>query len=475
MHDLPSQLLLQQSSAQQISGQDLEMLGKEAASFYLCGEACNLTEAVVETVKCAGLSPEQVLRVVEFANQSAYLKEFAKQSAAHKYVNFEGGPADPAEVLRDLNDGGGGTVFDRGNSDYNEPPPTYKVASVQRNNREALGLTKTAGAPVEEAREFQKRHKDRLSKAKGLKERRALHMFDHEPTKSLQKKAYATLAEQEFDQMWGAEPEPYAYADPWADAVDMREKLASAADLIVGELSMAETEFEGICEDMYQQVKQASLQGVSLGQVVQAWGEVVPGPEYMKLAFSTFGDRLVREGVMSLGYLTDSLEKKASAGAMVNEEHPLVGVFSAFCVQLDKLAHLRSAREEVVDNYDKVQTFLKEASKSQVAGNYLRKGWEGLNKGTQAVGGAFRETATGFGAPTVGKALDYGTQALPYLGGAMVGKEVYDRTVKHGPLGGVKRYFAGHMPGTPEYSEREYNLMMAGRKFGGGGGGGVPY
>ncbi len=90
-------------------------MGKSAAERWSVGAYPSLHEAVVGTVKCARLSPEQVRRVVEFANTTAYLTEFRKEGMGHKYIDFgEGGPANPSTVLQDLNDGGGGTVFDTG-------------------------------------------------------------------------------------------------------------------------------------------------------------------------------------------------------------------------------------------------------------------------------------------------------------------------------------------------------------------------
>ena len=68
MHDLPAVFLLQQEHAKAKSGEELEGFGKQAAWQYVTGKAPTLNEAVVETIKHAGLSPEQVKRVIEFAN-----------------------------------------------------------------------------------------------------------------------------------------------------------------------------------------------------------------------------------------------------------------------------------------------------------------------------------------------------------------------------------------------------------------------
>jgi len=129
MSDLPRQGLLQQLNAHPHSGEYLEVLGKRAAARWSSGDHKTLTDAVTETVKQAQLSPEQVKRVVEFANTDAYLTEFKKEGGEHHVIDFHGGPADASEILKDLNDGGGGSVFDRGTGDYNAPPNDMKISS----------------------------------------------------------------------------------------------------------------------------------------------------------------------------------------------------------------------------------------------------------------------------------------------------------------------------------------------------------
>lgn len=129
MDDTPGFLSLQQACATPRSGAELEAMGKQAAAAWGEGTYKTLHDAVVMVVKTAGLSPEQVRRVVEFTNASAYQSEFTKAGSVHKYVDFgAGGPANPSQVLQDLNDGGGGSVFDSG-SDYDFAPA--KVASEQ--------------------------------------------------------------------------------------------------------------------------------------------------------------------------------------------------------------------------------------------------------------------------------------------------------------------------------------------------------
>ena len=126
MADMPKQTLLQQAHARPVSGEELETLGRQAASAWRRGEHKSLSDSVVETVKQAHLSPEQVRRVVEFTNQSAYVEEFRESKEAHRVVDFPGGPADPSAVIMDLNDGGGGTINDDGSLDYSLSPSAVR-------------------------------------------------------------------------------------------------------------------------------------------------------------------------------------------------------------------------------------------------------------------------------------------------------------------------------------------------------------
>lgn len=297
-------------------------MGKHAAMCFHAGKYASLTQSVVDTVKCAGLSPEQVRRVVEFTNTHAFLKEFNKTAEPHKYVFFKEGLADPSEVIKDLNDGGGGTVFDSGTSDYAEPPAAIKMSSARAVGRNLDVLEKTAGVQFNRGTEA-----DRiLEEGFKLSEAREL-----------------------------------PYENPLADIEDAQQKLASARDAATSELSELEVLFGDIQDDLYRQVKQAAAAGVPLGHIVQAWVQVLnPEEEHIKLAFAHLGHRLVRDEVFR-GYeeLGSSLEKTASASLLTNSEHPIVKAFAGFCATVDKMAHIRAAQEEILGMEEKVEGFLR--------------------------------------------------------------------------------------------------------------------
>jgi len=315
MYDLPSQTLLQQSAARPISGEELETFGKHAASGYSGGKFGTLNDAVVETVKHAGLSPEQVKRVVEFANTNAFLTEFKKESTAAKYVSFEGGPADPSEVLKDLNDGGGGTVFDRGVQDYSHGPEVIKASSVAAVPTSGLEKTASVQEPVNEAD--------------------------------------VILAE-----VFKAEDAPIPFESPFQDVEDAQYKLASARDSATASISELEVQLLDTNQELYGLVKQAVMEDIPLGHILSAWFQVLePPPELVKSAFALIGPRLKEEDVMSYDQLGASLEKTASVNHLANEDHPLVRTFSGYCETVIKLAELRVSRDEIMGGLEKLATF----------------------------------------------------------------------------------------------------------------------
>jgi hypothetical protein len=299
-YDLPSQTLLQQSSARAVSGEELETYGKHAADLYGNGAQPSLNEAVVETIKSAGLAPEQVRRVVEFANTHAWISEFKKEGTANKFVVFEQGPAEFNTVLQDLNDGGGGTVFDRGNLDYSHTP-NVKTSS-------ARAMSKTAAA---------------------------------------QSEADAILAQAfAVDQQAPAIP----YANAMGDVQDLRDKLAGVRDAMTSEIGALEVDLLSVTEDMYQYVKQAALEGTSLGTIVQAWHQALaPDPELVKAAFAIFTPRLCKEVHGSLDAIGASLEKTAGTRSIVNPDHPLVLSFSVYSDMVQKLEQLRSVQQQALE------------------------------------------------------------------------------------------------------------------------------
>lgn len=355
MPDPQTQIDFQQHHARKIPAQALEVLGKQAAAHWSAGAAKTIGAAVAETVKHAGLSPEQVRRVVEFANTDAFLETFHKLGG-HRYVDFgQGVLADPREVIRDLNDGGGGSVFDRGTADYDQPP----VEKISAANSEAeLAL---------------------LAAFRGT----------------------------------GTENEPTAQSSDWV--WDERDKLAGQTEHLNAEFSGLELVYLDSVANLTEQVKQAALSGVALGDIVQAWSTVTDDPVFIKAAFAHVTPALLRGGVLSsAGQLGHSIEKVGSAH-IVNPEHPLVQGFGSYCEILTKLAEIRQARDRAADKFAQVSYAIKRYGHDlDKAAGAVRKVIDAFGRAGRRVGGAHGDLGE-----LVGK-------AVPIVGGAVVGKGVYD-------------------------------------------------
>jgi len=408
MEDLPAIALLQQSHAKDKTGQELEVLGKTAAKKYIGGEL-TLSKAVVETVKTAGLSPEQVKRVAEFANTEAYLDEFRKEGE-HKVIEFKGGPADPSVILQDLNDGGGGTVFDKGDGDYNYPPPDVKQASVSNRSKMELEEPKLAEA-------FHVKHSEELP-----------------------------------------------YADPFQEAMEVRDKLASAYDQIDSELTGLETMYMDLGDELYKQVKQASLNGISLGRIIQGWHAVTDEPEYVKVAFQLLTPQLLEQGVFpSRVAMADSMEDIEKV-ATVNTEHPIVKDFKDFCEAITKVAQARALSEELAEGVEQMNAFMKQARKSsyvEAARDLVRKGWHGAKGLAETGAQAAEKNIPG----TPGTVAAGALRASPYLGAAVGGEAAYEHA-RYGPtlapirgaVESVYRAGAGRVPGSKAKAMRRYQI-----------------
>jgi hypothetical protein len=419
-------MLTQQSASRARTGEELEAFGKQAAAHFSAGRG-TLTEMVVSTVKHAGLSPEQVRRVVEFANHSAYTTEFAKESSAHKVVNFRGGPADPAAVLQDLNDGGGGSVFDSGLGDYRLPPPNL-MKTAERNER-LLG--------IEDAK---------LAEAFGLTEE--------------------FLA---------------PYASPMAPALDERDKLAGMHANAQYELGGEESRYLDICDVLTSEVKLATRRGTPLSHVVAAWGEVNANPEFIKAAFDMLADRLPAQGVFpSRAAMAESLSVKIANVGLVNPDHPLVLTYRDFCESLSKMAALRQVGEECIEGVEALNAFVLDLSKESSAasavgeagGGLLRqipKAWRTATEATARASGPTRDVVTellsGAGASeglargagnVVGGAVKY----APHIGAGLVAEEGYQRARYNPAVQGAKNFVLSRVPYTQPWLVRQYSLQQ---------------
>lgn len=379
--------------SRQVTGEQLEVLGKNAAAEWSSGRSKSLTDAVTSTVKTAGLSTEQVKRVVEFANTAAYLSEFHKEGSGHKVIDFGGqGPASPSEVLQSLNYSGHATEVASGSSDYHMPPSGQKTASAWE--------------------------------------------------------------EAAFSQMFPSTEVRYPEENPLGDAIDLRDKLASAYETTTSMMSGLEVEFDDLSNRIFGHVKQAAMAGHALSEIVELWSREA-SDEHVKVAFSAILPRLVENEVFrTYEAAVDSLTKHASVG-MIDPNHPLLSDFRDFCETVTKLAELRDAQQELGEGAARLTAFLKAAADGKSLVDHAETALNWAGRQGRRTGTFVGKRILGLSPENLETAGDVGEIGLKYVAPALGAHEVYRRTLKYSPtFAKVKSV----VPGTQEYQQKEMEL-----------------
>lgn len=282
--------LEQQKAARPVDPEQLEAMGKRAAArFAECGGTLN--DAVVSIVKEAMLSPEQVKRVCEFANTSAYLTEFEKAGEVRN-VTFDGGPASPSVVLKELNDGSAPAIHQVKEASYEPPTTHYKVAGASDSVlAEAFGVS-----GMEKAASV-----DHLSRAEAAEE-----------------------------------------------VADMRVRLDAVRDDLMSKLSHSEVFLDDVKDDLYSAVKQEVMDGASLGDIMSAWSGYGDANQVKEAMSFYVLDRLRDDGVMDQEQIENSICKTAEAGRVPNPNHPAIERFLVLTKAAAEHRKLQTA-VEIVD------------------------------------------------------------------------------------------------------------------------------
>lgn len=283
--------LIQQHMAKPIDPEKLELMGKRAAALFR-DSSTSLSQAVVETVKEARLAPEQVKRVCEFANTTAYLEAFEKAGELRN-ITFDGGPADPSVVLKDLNDGSSPAINQVESSDYSTPSSSYKTSSVN----------------------------DSLL-------------------------AEAFNVSSVFDKTAAVEKHS-RHADPMEDVNDMRINLEAVRDDLISKLSSAEVVYGDVRQAVCEAAAQAVESGTTLADISRAWADYAPRGDLLKAAMVEVVGHLQSRG-HEYEEINDSLKKVASTGVMANPEHPVIQSFAGFA----KAAHVKNVLRRGVSVID---------------------------------------------------------------------------------------------------------------------------
>ena len=283
--------LLQQEAAKPIDPEQLEAFGKQAAARYHQG--VKLSQAVVDTVKTAKLAPEQIKRVCEFANTAAYLNEFEKGGEVRN-VTFNGGPANPSDVIKDLNDGSAPAIH-QVDEDYGIPASgSYKTASGD----ESI-----------------------LASA-----------FGH----SGMEKSASAVSRTERDHFTRQEPAEEVY--------DMKVRLDGTRDHFMGKLATSQVVYDDVSRDLCSAVRQEVHGGSSLGDIGRAWASYTPNTFMWKTAMEMVRKDLDHGGLLTKEAQVQSIQE-VSGGRVPNPAHPVVERFIAFT----KIAHEHRKLERAVE------------------------------------------------------------------------------------------------------------------------------
>jgi hypothetical protein len=239
--------LVEQARARSVDPEKLQFLGKQAAALYTENRT-KLSSAVVQVIGREDLGPEHAKRVCEFANQAAYQNEWEKGGSVRN-IEFDGGPADPAVVLRELHDGAPSNTSMI--SDYDAPPESQKTASDRVEEEIFAGFTDSAP------------HYSEVPS--GVSDLHRLHT-----------------------------------------------KIAGAIDHVTSKISGLEVTKESLELELGDAVKVSVLNGESLGKIAGAWSHYAE-VDGLKEAIKVAADRLVNEGIAQYDDLVGSFEKTAAS------------------------------------------------------------------------------------------------------------------------------------------------------------------
>jgi hypothetical protein len=263
-------------------------------------------------------------------------------------------------------------------------------------------------------------------------------------------------------QAFAAEEHAIPYADPLRDVLDAKDKLAGLYHEATSELSGLEAHYLDVCDRFFGEVKQASLGGVSLGQLLPLLQLGGDEPEFFKAAFAMLTPRLVDNGVFpSERAMAESIEKTASAG-LPNPHHPLVGIFADYCDTLSKLAATRQVQDQVAAELDKIETYLKKAagvaSGLREAASLVPKAWgvarDVAAKASVPVGEFVGDLAGENAGALAGAAVKY----APHIAVGLGAEEAYQRARANPFLNGLGTFVASRVPYTQANMIRQYQL-----------------
>ncbi len=312
MDELSNYLLSGKSHAN-ISPEALELMGKKAATSYLA-DGVGLNDAIAKlAADYSNISPEQVKRVVEFANTAVYLAKHDQSKTAgadHSYPQFE--LADAGRIIQDLSDGARPTVMTQTDLDYTREAQKPKLAS----------------APMDAALE---------------------DMFKT-----------ASAEDSDFSEETVAQ-----------QLLDTKEMLNNLRHNLQDRFNQNQSLFKEATAEFYVHSKQHMLEGGSLADIYSAAASTGTSENHVRQVMGAVVERLLSDKVASAKTLkADMSQLSKIAHRDVNPDHDLVKSFAAAMMASNEIQVLSNSIDEVNEESARVQDFIKNAyfSKEAFAG-----------------------------------------------------------------------------------------------------------
>jgi hypothetical protein len=287
--------LIEQARARPVDPGKLQLLGKQAAALY-SDAGTPLTQAVLSVIGSEDVGPEHARRVCEFANQEAFQREWEKGGSVRN-VEFSGGPADPAVVLRELNDGARPEAIRV--SDYDEPPS--KLARADRRVEEEI----------------------------------------------FGKYAHPIIHHSEVP-------------SGVPDLHRLRQTITGAQDHFHSKLSAAEVTKEALARELGDEVCKAVMSGDSLFKIANAWSHFSTDRVTFQEALDVSIDRMRERRVPGWDTEVEKLAgQQESIGRIPNPEHPVISRFIEFRKVATQLRILKGASEVLEEQLQPVDRALR--------------------------------------------------------------------------------------------------------------------
>ena len=285
--------LIEQARAKNIDPGHLQMLGKQAASMY-SDQRTPLTEAVLKSIGDEDLGPEHARRVCEFANQAAFQSEWEKGGSIRN-IEFEGGTADPAVVLREMNDGAREPAV-RVQSDYDIPPP--KLASAD-----------------------------------------------------------SRVEEEIFAGFTNSMPHSSEVAPGMPDMVRLRTTLQGSQDHIFSKIASLGVTKETVGQEMADLASNEVLEGTPLYKVAAAWTHFTADQSLFREALDITTARMKERGLVAELQLEKFANMKTER--IPNPAHPIVSRFIEFTKIATQLRILKESMNVLQEQLEPVNKFIK--------------------------------------------------------------------------------------------------------------------